>query len=136
MPPERRRIVLDEDINWKLSQELQRRGRLDATAVVPEQINGLKDAALFKRLARDFEPYVLVTWDNKMTVVHAADLEHHHVTLAVVDERWFKRSRRPATEQEPYIRDTVHRWLHRIELLPPGEHRIFWPHGNRPLALK
>jgi hypothetical protein len=135
LPPERRRVVLDEDINWKLSQELRRRGRLDATGVVPQEIHGLKDGALFKALARDFEPYVLVTWDNKMPMVHADALSHHRVTLAVLDERWFKRSGRPDSQQERYIRDVVHRWLHRIELLPPGECRFFSPHGSRPVAL-
>src|SRR2546422_175304 len=34
-PPERRRIVLDEDINWRLMYELRGRGRADATAVKP-----------------------------------------------------------------------------------------------------
>ncbi|HEX5309399.1 MAG TPA: hypothetical protein VFW38_10015 [Solirubrobacteraceae bacterium] len=135
MRPERRRFVLDEDINWQLSQELQRRGRPDATGVVPQRIHGLKDGALFKALARDYEPYVLVTWDNKMPVVHAAALSHHGVPLAVLDERWLKRSGRPGSQQEPYIRDVIHRWLHRIELLSPGERRFFSPHGSRPVSL-
>lgn len=133
-PPERRRIVLDEDINWKLRDELRRRGRHDATAVVPEGIDGSKDGALFKALAGDFEPCVLVTWDNKMSVVHAKELAHHGITLAVIDERWFKRSGRPPSAQEPYIRDTVHRWLHRIELLHASEQRVFSPRGSRRLT--
>jgi hypothetical protein len=133
LPPEQRRIVLDEDINWKLKVELQRRGRLDATAVVSEKINGSKDGALFKRLARDFEPCVLVTWDNKMAIVHASELAHHRTTIAVIDEGWFKRNGRTQGVPEPYIRDMVHRWLHCIELLPAGEHRVFSPNGSRKI---
>jgi hypothetical protein len=105
--PERRRLVLDEDINWKLSAELQRRGRADATGVVPENLAGTKDAALFKALAAR-EPFVLVTWDNKMFSAHAAELNHHGTTVAMVDERWFKRQGLSAAAQEPYIRDVVH----------------------------
>jgi hypothetical protein len=133
-PPERRRVVLDEDINWKLKGELHRRGRPDATAVISEEIDGSKDGALFKALAQDYEPFVLVTWDNKMLHVHAPEVAHHGTTIAVVDERWFKRSGRPASEQEPYIRDVVHRWLHRIELLPAGERLFFSPRGTRKPA--
>lgn len=129
-PPERRRLVLDEDINWKLSAELQRRGRADATGVVPENLAGMKDAALFKALAAH-EPFVLVTWDNKMFNAHAAELDYHGTTVAMVDERWFKQQGLSAAEQEPYIRDVVHRWLHRIERLAPGSWRIYSPTGSR-----
>ena len=132
MPPERRRVVLDEDINWKLKYELHKRGRPDATAVASEGIDGSKDGALFKALAQgNYEPFVLVTWDNKMLDVHAPEIAHHRTTIAVVDERWFKRSGRPSDEQEPYIRDVVHRWLHRIEFLASGERRIFSTRGTR-----
>jgi hypothetical protein len=33
LPPERRRIILDEDVSWRLARELQKRGRTDATTV-------------------------------------------------------------------------------------------------------
>ncbi|HEY1687895.1 MAG TPA: hypothetical protein VGF95_03425 [Solirubrobacteraceae bacterium] len=95
------------------------------------QANGLKDGALFKVLAQSFEPFVLVTWDNKMVKTHAVELAHHHTTLAVIDERWFKRSGRCSSEQERYIRDVVHRWLHRIELQPAGTLRIYSSTGSR-----
>jgi hypothetical protein len=127
-PPERRCVVLDEDINWKLKGELHRRGRPDATSVLSLDLDGRKDGALFKALAsHDLEPFVLVTYDNKMLDVHGAEIAHHGTSIAVVDERWFKRSRRPKSEQEPYIRDVVHRWLHRIEAQAPGECRIYSP---------
>jgi hypothetical protein len=94
-------------------------------------LNKPKDGALLKALAAGWEPLVLVTWDNKMPVAHRAELDHHQITLAVVDERWFKRKKLPENEQERYIRDVVHRWLHRIELLGPAERRYFSSAGSR-----
>lgn len=132
MPPELRRVVLDEDINWKLSRELQGRGRPNATAVASLGIDGKVDGALIKTLAQgDYEPFVLVTFDNKMLKAHSAEIAHHGATIAVVDERWFDKSGRPDSEKEPYIRDVVHRWLHQIELLPAGERRFYSPTGWR-----
>lgn len=113
-PPERRRIVLDEDINWRLMYELRRRGRSETTALRQEGIDGSKDGAVLKQL-KPLEPCVLVTWDSKMEYVHAAELEHHGVTLAVVDRGPLKRGIWVADE-EAYVRDVVHRRLHRIEL--------------------
>jgi hypothetical protein len=68
-PPELRRVVLDEDICWKLIGELQSSGRADS-------------------------------------------------------------------EREPYIRDVVHRWLHRIEVQRPGERRFYSPVRPRKAAAK
>lgn len=112
-PPDRRRIILDEGINWRLSYDLRRRGRSDATALRPERINGSKDGAVLKALV-PYQPCVLVTWDNKMEFVHAVELRHHAITLAVVDRRPYDRGVWTDTE-EAYIRDVVHRRLHRIE---------------------
>jgi hypothetical protein len=125
--PERRRVVLDEDINWKLMHELRGRGRLDATAVKTEGLDGRKDGALFKILGRDYEPYVLVTYDNKMPIVHAAEIAHHKTTIALVSEGAF---RRKGGDPEPYIRDVIHRWLHRIEMQPAGSKRRYSPSGS------
>lgn len=114
---------------------LQGRGRRDALAVGeptnPHGLKDLKDGALFKAVARDWEPCVLATWDNRMPVAHRAELDHHGITLAVVDERWFKRKGRTDDEQEAYIRDVLHRWLHRIEIMAPGARRYFSPASSR-----
>ena len=98
--------------------ELRRRGRPETTALRHERIDGSKDGAVLKQL-KPFEPCVLVTWDNKMEYVHAAELAHHGITLAVVDRRPFKRGVWLADE-EAYVRDVVHRRLHRIELQACG----------------
>jgi hypothetical protein len=133
LPPERRRVVLDEDINWNLARQLQGRGRPDATALKMLGIDGKVDGALIKTLAQgEYEPFVLVTYDNKMLEVHATEIEHHGTTVAVIDLGAFRRTGRPDSEQEPYIRDVVHRWLHRIEMMPPRTRRYHSPTGSRP----
>ena len=103
--------------------ELQRRGRTDATAVYCEKIDGKKDGALFKALAAKFEPCVLVTFDNKMRNVHKTELAHHETTLAVVSEAAFRAS--DVEDAETFIRDVVHRWLHRIERQPAATARRY-----------
>jgi GTP:adenosylcobinamide-phosphate guanylyltransferase len=68
---------------------------------------------VLKALASGLSPCVFVTWDNKMPKVHAADLRHHRSTLAVINRSGF---RVWTGTEESYVRDVVHRWLHRIEL--------------------
>ena len=110
-------MVLDADLNWKLAHELRKRGRGDATALKLEGIDGLKDGAVLKALAAKFEPCVLVTWDNKMRHAHAAEIRHFGSTIAVVNrgglEGWLG-------SEETYVRNAVHRWLHRIEMQEAG----------------
>lgn len=120
--PETRRLVIDEDISRKLSFELQRRGRGNAIAVLDARLNGRKDGALFKALI-DFEPCVLVTYDNRMPFVHSRELEHHGTTVAVVSRRAFRRSWH--TVEDSYIRDVVHRWAHVIEMQTAGTVRSY-----------
>jgi hypothetical protein len=117
LSPERRRLVLDADINWKLAHELRKRGRADATALRLEGMDHLKDGALLKALAEDFEPFVLVTWDNKMQYAHRAELAHFGSTLAVVNRRGLAAW---GGTEESYVRNAVHRWLHLIEFQNPA----------------
>jgi hypothetical protein len=120
--PDRRRVLLDEDISRKLAHELRKRGRADATAVFDQGLGASKDGQLFKAL-RSLGDCVLVTWDNKMPVVHAAELEHHAVTLAVVDRRPYHR--RWSGSEDAYVRDVVHRCLHRIETQPVRTVKVY-----------
>jgi predicted nuclease of predicted toxin-antitoxin system len=110
---QRRRIVIDADISWKLARELRRRARADATALREIGLDELKDGAVLKALAANFEPCVLVTFDNKMPKAHAKELRHHGSTLAVVNRAGL--AAWDGTE-DSYIRDVVHRWAHRMEL--------------------
>jgi hypothetical protein len=66
-----------------------------------------------------------------MLATHAVEIAHHKTTIAVVDESAFKASGRPGSEQEAYIRDVVHRWLHRIERQKAGTTRTYTAHSSR-----
>ncbi|HEY4279709.1 MAG TPA: hypothetical protein VGM91_15900 [Conexibacter sp.] len=121
--PERRRLILDEDITHKLARELENRGKT-AGAVLHQRIDGRKDGALFKAL-RDLEPYVLVTWDNKMPFVHTHELEHHGTTLAVVNRAAFYKVQHEYANEVVFIREVVHRWAHVIQIQTPNTVRSY-----------
>ena len=118
-------------MNWKLAHELRKRGRGDTTALRLEGLETLKDGALLKRLTSEFEPCVLATWDNKMPYVHRAELEHHGATVAVVSRAGL--ANWTGTE-DSYIRDVIHRWLHRIEAQPAACVRAYSSAGT-PVTL-
>jgi hypothetical protein len=115
-PHEPRRIVLDEDINWKLAKELRYRGLRAASSNKDLHLLGKKDGALIKALAEQHEPCVLVAWDNKMHLSHAHALDHFDLTLAVVD----KYADRGVLTDEEYYREVIHRWAHRMVFQKPG----------------
>jgi len=109
-PHEPRRLVLDEDINWKLAKELRCRGLRKSSSNKELELLGKKDGALIKALAEEHEPCVLVAWDNKMHLSHAQTLDHFGLTLAVVD----KHAKRGELTEEEYYREVIHRWAHRM----------------------
>jgi hypothetical protein len=115
-PDELRQLVLDEDINWKLSRELGRRGFRDATSNKGLDLLGKKDGALIKALAEMHEPCVLIAWDNKIVKGHAEELRHFGLTVAVID----KYAERHGLSDEEYYRDVIHRWAHRMARQPLG----------------
>jgi hypothetical protein len=63
------------------------------------------------------EPYVLVTYDNKMLTEHEADLRRHKTTLAVIDKTKLVAS---GLTQEQYWREVIHRHAHRFFAQDPG----------------
>ena len=65
----------------------------------------------------DYEPCVLVTYDNKMPFVHAAELKHFGTTLAVVNRRSLENW---SGAEDHFVRNVVHRWLHRYEIQDAG----------------
>ncbi len=134
MPPERRRLVLDEDINWKLMLELRQRGFRDATSNMDLGLLGLKDGQVIKRLASDYEPCVLVAWDNKLPDSHRQVLRHFGLTVAVIDKRKGRDGLTPAERlgltDEEYYRTVIHRHAHQMVEQSQGSIYGYRP-GNR-----
>lgn len=137
MPPERRRLVLDEDINWKLTLELRQRGFPDATYNMELGLLGLQDGQVIKRLATNHEPCVLVAWDNKLPESHRQTLRHFGLTVAVVDKRKGRDGRTPAQRlgltDEEYYRTVIHRHAHQMVTQPWGSIYLYRP-GQRWLV--
>jgi hypothetical protein len=115
-PKQRRCLVLDEDINWKLSRELQKRG-MAATSHYKLDLLSKDDSLIIKTLAESHEPCVLVAWDNKLHLNHAAALLHFGLTLAVID----KYADRGDLTEEQYRREVIHRFAHRMAAQEQGD---------------
>ena len=111
------RLVLDEDVNWKIAPELTARG-YDATS--SEQMGlarrRVKDPVWLYILSRQPVRCVLVTYDNDMPTRHLADLLNRVSTLAIVDSKSDKKGR----TREQYTREVIHKWAHRMASQPEG----------------
>jgi hypothetical protein len=131
-PHEPRRLVLDEDINWKLAKELRRRGLRKTSSNKELGLLEKQDGQLIKALAEEHEPCVLVAWDNKMHLSHAHTLDHFDMTLAVID----KYAKRGDLTEEEYYREVIHRWAHRMVFQKPGTVVKYSPARSARIELK
>jgi hypothetical protein len=105
------RLVLDEDVNWKIAPELTARG-YDATSSEQMGLAGrrVKDPVWLYILSRQSTPCVLVSFDNKMPTRHRADLIKRGSTVAYIDSK----APRAGLTREQYTREVIHRWAHRM----------------------
>jgi hypothetical protein len=109
LPPERR-LIIDATFPWRIAEELAARGYRDATSPFQLGEASIKDPPLLKLIHDSLEPAVLVTFDHKMPVQHAALIEQYETTLAVID----KDRQPPELTREEYWRDIIHRQAHRF----------------------
>jgi hypothetical protein len=104
--------VIDEDMPWKLAEELRKRGFRSATSAkeLGKANIGFKDPPWLRFLAALPDPCILVTFDNKMPNAHRELLLELGSTVAVIDSRasW------GGLEEAEYYRDVTHRWAHRM----------------------
>jgi hypothetical protein len=63
------------------------------------------------------DPYILVTYDNKMLTEHDDDLRRHKTTLAVIDKEKLDAS---GLTQEQYWREVIHRHAHKFVVQDSG----------------
>jgi hypothetical protein len=111
------RLVLDEDVNWKIAPELVARG-YDASSSEQMGLAGrrVKDPVWLYILSRQPVPCVLVSFDNKMARRHRDDLIKRQSTIAWVDSK----APRGGLTREQYTREVIHRWAHRMANQAPG----------------
>jgi hypothetical protein len=76
----------------------------------------IEDPPLLKLVHDKLEPAVLVTFDNRMPLQHAALLAQYKTTLAVVD----KDAEPAELTREEYWREVIHRHAHRMAEQDPG----------------
>ena len=79
----------------------------------------------------DLEPAVLITFDNKMPVQHAALLIRYATTLAVVD----KDGQPLELTREEYWREVIHRHAHRMANQEPGSAWKYNLRGRREISI-
>ena len=90
----------------------------------------MKDPPLLKLIHDDLEPAVLVTFDHKMFVQHAALLRRYGTTLAVVD----KNAQPSELTREEYWREVIHRHTHRFAYQDAGSGWRYRRGGRRRLG--
>ena len=97
-----------------------RRGYRDATSNEQLGTDGLKDVPWLLWLRDNFgdQPYVLVTYDNKMANEHAATLSKCGTTLAVIDSK--TRGDADGLTEDEYTSEVIHRHAHRFATQQPG----------------
>lgn len=126
------RLVLDEDINWKIALELAARGY----AVTSSEQMGLagrrvKDPVWLYILSRQPEPCILISFDNKMPTRHRDDLKRRKSTVAYIDSK----APRGGLSREQYTREAIHRWAHRIAQQPAGTLYKYRLNGRNRITL-
>ena len=130
MSPERR-LIVDATFPWRIAEELVARGYRDATSPYELGDAKIKDPPLLKLIHDSLEPAVLVTFDNKMPVEHAALLIPYGTTLAVVD----KKAEPPDLTREEYWREVIHRHAHRMANQEPGSAWRYRRAGRREVSI-
>jgi hypothetical protein len=90
----------------------------------------MKDPIWLYLLSRE-EASTLVTYDNKMAVVHRDSILKRGSTLAVIDSKGNRGGRRV----EEYKREVIHRWAHRMASQKAGSRFKYNRQGRREIKL-
>jgi hypothetical protein len=127
------RLIIDEDLSWRIAPELRARGYRDATSAHEWGTAGrrVKDPLWLYIIARSGIPSVLVTFDNKMPLVHRAAILKRQSTLAVIDSQGNHGGR----TREEYKREVTHKWAHRMATQPPGSRYRYNLRGRRIIKI-
>jgi hypothetical protein len=114
---------------WRIAEELAARGYRDATS--PHQMGDadIKDPPLLKLIHDKYEPAVLVTFDNRLPLQHAALVARYGTTLAVID----KAAQPDDLTREEYWREVIHRHAHRMAHQEAGSQFKYSRRQRRPI---
>jgi precorrin-6B methylase 1 len=110
-----RLLVVDENLDKRISTELNRRGRT-AKTVAELGLKGWKDPRLLERLHEIDADCVLITGDDAMPATHAAELSRLGMTVAVI-AAWESTS---SLVEPQWEHEIAQKWAHRMELQVAG----------------
>lgn len=110
-----RLLVVDENLDKRISAELTRRGR-NAQTVAQLGLKGWTDPSLLQKLSADFPDCVLITGDDAMPATHREELAKFKTTVAVVVP-WNPDS---GLGEPQWEHEIVQKWAHLIEEQPGG----------------
>jgi hypothetical protein len=127
------RLIIDEDLSWRIAPELRARGYRDATSAHEWGTAGrhVKDPLWLYIIARAGIPSVLVTFDNKMPLVHGDAILRRQSTLAVIDSQGEHGGR----TREEYKREVAHKWAHKMAMQAPGSRYKYNLRGRRVIEI-
>ena len=108
-----RLLVIDANLDKRLAQQLEQRGRKAISAEWLGLVDAL-DPYLLQALARRNEDLVVVTGDDNMPGTHGRLIAQLRLTVATVDGRVH-----PPWGKAEWKREIVHRWAHVIHRQEP-----------------
>ena len=121
----RRTIITDENLSTRMATELKRRG-FEAQSIAHLGLKQLKDPELIAALnGLDF-PWVLLTGDDKLPLVHSDVVELYEPTIAVIGPRITS-----GRGIEMHRADVTHRWAHKIAVQDEGTIRRYSSKSHR-----
>ncbi len=85
-------------------------------------VKGMKNTELLIALQARAPDCVLITGDESLPIDHWNAIRQSSIAIAIID-----REIQPGYSPDQWDADTVHRWLHKIEVQAIGEVRRYWP---------
>jgi hypothetical protein len=129
-----RLLIIDADLNPRIAGELRKRGRA-ARSLQHEGLKDLEDPAMLRAVYAQYEDPVVVTSDDDMPLLHAAEVAELDATLAVI-EPWERHpesviARDDTTSmEETYEREIIHRWCQTMQGQARGSVRRYFLSGG------
>jgi len=120
-----RLLVIDENLDKRISAELTRRGR-SARTVAQLGLKGWTDPRLLESLSKVAAGCVLITGDDAMPATHKADLIKYGTTVAVVAP-WDDQS---GLVEPQWEHEIVQKWAHQMEAQPVRKHLPLQPRSE------
>jgi hypothetical protein len=108
-------LVIDADLNPRIAHDLRERGR-HAYSLAQLKLKDAKDPVMLPTLYARYPACVLVTGDDNMPREHPEAIALAGATIATIT------GLRPGpytAHEEPWQREVIHRWAHKMQAQDP-----------------